>query len=71
MDVQVVLSGLSSVEQKREASTELLEYAATQGHLQVARFLLEAGADKDVRDVRDVHDGHYGDTPLISASVTW
>ncbi|CAE7395722.1 unnamed protein product [Symbiodinium natans] len=69
MDVQVVLSGLSSVEQKREASTELLEYAATQGHLQVARFLLEAGADKDVRDVRDVHDGHYGDTPLISASV--
>ena len=60
MDLQLVLLPLATADQKFEAGKELLK-ACGSGDLETARFLLEAGIDKDFRNP----DG--GETPLLRA----
>ena len=43
MDLQLVLSAIADAEQKREASDELINFAASTGNVEAARFLLKAG----------------------------
>ena len=39
-----------SPEKRDEAANELVDYAAVNGHVNVARMLLQAGVDKDTTD---------------------
>ena len=59
MDLQLVLLALSTEVQQMEAAKELLQ-ACTQGGLELARMLLEAGANKNAED----HD-EDGNTALM------
>ena len=47
VDVQLVVLSILKPDRMAEAANELVEYAAETGHVEVARALLEAGADKD------------------------
>ena len=44
-DLQLVLLRVSSAAQRRDSLCELVDYAALHGHVEVARFLVEAGTE--------------------------
>ena len=49
MDLQLVLlTALSTLQQQHAGAKELLQYAASEGHVEVARLLLQAGVPKDL-----------------------
>ncbi|CAE7445844.1 ANKRD50 [Symbiodinium natans] len=49
-DLQLVLLRVSSAAQRRDSLCELVDYAALHGHVEVARFLVEAGTEVDSLD---------------------
>ena len=61
MDIQLVLLPVSTAAQLERANLELM-YACKHGHVEVARMLLEAGADKDLQ-------AEAGKTALMHASL--
>ena len=52
IDLQLILLALSTEVQQDEAAKELTA-ACVQGDLEIARQLLEAGADKNAKDLED------------------
>ena len=66
-ELQLVLSSVVSARQKRNSGEELVRFAADRGCAEVARHLLQAGADKDYYSITGLHDG--GRTALARAAT--